>query len=82
MLEQFKKLGVVGVRIDHRLDNRANKCIERRSGVLDQRRREDTINLGNVPLMQRNEDGALVRKVLVDRSDTYPCNLRDAIGGQ
>ena len=71
MLKQFEKLGVVGVRLDDRFKYCSDENVEWRSGVLDQRRREDTINLGNVPLMQSNEDGALVRKLLIDRSDTY-----------
>lgn len=70
MLEQFEKLGVVGVRLDHRFNYCSDENVERRSGVLDQRR-DLAIDLRNVPLMQRNEDGAFIRKVLVDRSDTY-----------
>jgi hypothetical protein len=48
--------------------------------MLDESRLDQAVDFVQVPLMQSDKDGALVREVLVDRTNTDPRNLGDAVG--
>ena len=54
---------------------------EWRSGVLHELACEQAVNLFDVALVQGFKEGGPVREVLVERSDTDPCDLGDPVGG-
>ena len=60
------------MRVYHRFDDSADECIERRGGVLDQCRRDQPVDLLDVPLMQRDKDRGFVGKILIYRTDVTP----------
>lgn len=79
--QQFIKLRVRCMGLDHALQHRADEFVERRGRMFDERGLHDAIDLLHMALMQCCEDRVFVRKVLIDRTDADPCHLSDAIGG-
>ena len=47
--------------------------------MFDERDLNYAIDLLDMPLMQRNKDRPLVRKILIDRANAYPSNLGHTI---
>ena len=56
-----------------------HEIIERRSGVRDERAFDQAGNLRDMPIMQRCENDAFVRKVLVDRTNADTSDFGDAV---
>ena len=67
------------MRVNHSLNHGAHKLVERRPSMLDQLGLNHPVDLIDVPLMQSHKDRLLVRKVLVNRPNAYPCHFRYAI---
>ncbi len=65
--------------IDHSFDKRAHQTVERRGRILNEHGFYHAVNLLNMALMKRGEDGSLVREILIDRADTDTGDLCDTV---
>ena len=77
--QQLIELRVRHVSLDHCLNHGADELLEGRVGIFDQRPLDEPIDLFDMPLVQRDKNGAFVRKILVDRSDADAGNFCDAV---
>ena len=78
--KQIVKLRIGGVCVDHGIDQCAYESVERRGRILNERGFDHAVDLLYMALMKRGEDGSLVWKILIDRSDARARNLCDAVG--
>ena len=79
--KQIMKLGVGSVCADHGVDQRGHEAAEGRGCVLNKRGFDRAVDLLYMALMERSEDGSLVREVLIERADADTCGFGDAVGG-